>query len=43
METVDYLKYIVEEIHSAVSATVDNMGHPVTCAIDLMDYDESGL
>ena len=43
METLDYLKYIVEEIHSTVFATVDREGRPVTCAIDLMDYDENGL
>ena len=43
MGTSDYLKYIVEEIHSAVFATVDGDGRPVTCAIDIMDYDESGL
>ena len=43
MQTRDYLKYIVEEIHSAVFATADCEGRPVTCAIDIMDYDESGL
>ena len=43
MQTSDYLKYIVEEIHSTVFATVDSGGRPVTCAIDMMDYDESGL
>lgn len=43
MQTKNYLKYIVEEIHSTVFATVDKNGHPVTCAIDIMDYDESGL
>ena len=43
METLDYLKYIVEEIHSTVFATVDREGRPVTCAIDIMDYDENGL
>ncbi len=43
MQTKDYLKYIVEEIHSAVFATLDKEGDPVTCAIDIMDYDESGL
>lgn len=43
MQTYDYLKYIVKEIHSAVFATADSDGRPVTCAIDLMDYDESGL
>ena len=30
-------------IHSAVFATVDNQGRPVTCAIDIRGYDESGL
>lgn len=43
MQTRDYLKYIVEEIHSAVFATVDSEGRPVTCAIDIMDYEENGL
>lgn len=43
MQTRDYLKYIVEKIHSTVFATVDKEGWPVTCAIDIMDYDESGL
>ncbi len=40
---MNYLKYLVEEIHTTVMATVDNNGLPVTCAIDIMDYDESGL
>ena len=43
MEAKDYLKYIVEEIHSTVFATVDQEGRPVTCAIDMMDWDEGGL
>ena len=38
-----YFDFIVNEIHSAVFATVDGEGRPVTCAIDLMDYDENGL
>ena len=40
---MDYLKYLVQEIHSTVVATVDENGLPVTCAIDIMDYDENGL
>lgn len=40
---MDYLKYLVEEIHTTVMATVDNEGLPVTCAIDMMDCDETGL
>ena len=43
MQTKDYLQYIVEKIHSTVFATVDSEGRPVTCAIDIMDYDENGL
>lgn len=38
-----YLKYIVEQIHTTIVATVDTNNHPVTCAIDMMDQDEYGL
>ncbi|MGN1418712.1 MAG: 4Fe-4S dicluster domain-containing protein [Acutalibacteraceae bacterium] len=40
---MDYLKYITDEIHTVVAATTDNDGLPVTCAIDIMDFDENGL
>lgn len=40
---MNYLKYLTEEIHSTVMATVDENGLPATCAIDIMDYDENGL
>ena len=30
-------------IHTTIVATVDDEGHPVTAAIDMMDSDESGL
>ena len=40
---MNYLKYLTEEIHSTVMATVDENGLPVTCAIDIMDCDENGL
>ena len=43
MNTLDYLKYIVEQIHTVIVATVDDEGLPVTAAIDMMDYDDSGL
>lgn len=43
METKDYLAYIVNEIHTTVVATVDDMGLPVTATIDMMDCDEDGL
>lgn len=43
MQTAEYFAYLVNEIHSVIAATVDESGRPVTCAIDIMDYDESGL
>ena len=43
MNTKDYLNCIVNEIHRTIVATVDGSGLPVTCAIDMMDCDESSL
>lgn len=43
MTANDYLKFIVEQIHSTVAATVDKGGLPVTCVIDMMYADEDGL
>lgn len=43
MNARDYLDYIAREIHTTVVATVDADGAPVTCAIDMMDADETGL
>lgn len=43
MEAADYLRLVVDEIHTTVVATVDEQGLPVTCAIDMMDSDESSL
>lgn len=40
---MNYLKYLVEEIHTTVMATTDANNLPVTCAIDVMDYDDNGL
>ena len=40
---MNYLKYLVEEIHTTVVATVDDAGLSVTATIDMMDYDEEGL
>ena len=42
-EAFHYFKYLVEEIHTTVVATVDDKGEPVTAAIDMMDYDEESL
>lgn len=43
MEAKEYLGYISEVIHTTIVATVDDEGHPVTAAIDMMDSDENGL
>ena len=43
MNVKDYFAVIVNQIHSSAFATVDGHGRPVTCAIDMMDYDENGL
>lgn len=43
MESKDYLSFLVHEVHTAVVATADEDGKPVTCAVDMMDCDESGL
>ena len=37
------LRYLQREIHTAVAATIDTDGLPVTCAVDIMDADEGGL
>lgn len=43
MKTTDYLRFIVREIHTTVVSTADEQGLPVTCAVDMMDSDESSL
>lgn len=43
MEAQKYLRYLVDEIHTVIVATVDDEGLPVTAAIDMMDCDEGGL
>ena len=42
MKYTDYFAFLVDEIHSVIAATVDENGLPVTCAIDIMDWDENG-
>ena len=39
----DYLKILVEQIHSAVVATINDLGLPQTRVIDLMLYDKQGI
>ena len=43
MTNNDYLKILVEDIHSATVATIGADGHPQTRIIDMMYYDESGI
>lgn len=43
MQITDFFKMIQEDIHSVVIATIDKENLPVTCVIDVMDYDEDGL
>ena len=38
-----YLSILVHEMHTSIMATVDVQHRPVTCAIDLMDYDDQGI
>ena len=41
--TKDFLKILVEEIHSTTIATIDENGRPVTRVIDMMLWDEQGV
>lgn len=43
MNIQETFAFIANQIHTAIFATVDSQGRPVTCAIDIMDYDENGL
>lgn len=43
MDANEVLKYLDQQIHSVIMATVDDSGLPVTCAVDIMDSDEKGL
>lgn len=43
MTVAEFLRYLQNEIHTTVAATVNDDGLPVTCAIDMMDADENGL
>lgn len=43
METMNYLRILVEGIHSTIVATLDEGSHPITRCIDMMLYDEKGI
>lgn len=40
---MDYIKLLVEDIHSVTMATINNEGKPITRIINLMLYDEEGI
>ncbi len=42
-ETKDFLKILVEDIHSTTIATIDENGRPLTRVIDMMLWDEKGV
>ncbi len=43
MTNLDYLKMLVEDIHSTTVATIGSDGHPQTRIIDMMLWDEKGV
>lgn len=43
MNSLEYLKVLVETIHSTTVATIGADGHPQTRVIDMMLYDEKGV
>lgn len=42
-EVKEYFKFLVEEVHSTVFATIDENGNPSASVIDLMLYDDEAL
>ena len=42
MNKNDYLRILVEQIHSTTIATIGADGHPQTRVIDMMLWDENG-
>lgn len=42
-EKRNFLKITAGQFHTVVLATADECGRPVTCALDIMDWDENGL
>ncbi len=43
MTNMDYLKLLVDDIHSTTVATIVLDGHPQTRIIDMMYYDDEGV
>ena len=43
VKTCEYLKYIVDKIHTVILATADDKGHPFTSAVDMMHTENEKL
>ena len=43
MTAQDYMKILVEDLHSAVVSTIGDDGHPETRTIDMMLWDDEGV
>lgn len=43
MDKAEYLRILVEEMHSTTMATIGSDGHPQTRVIDMMLWDEQGV
>lgn len=43
IDTVMYLGYLVDRIHTTVLATIGSDGYPHTCAVDMMHSDAEGV
>lgn len=43
MTAQDYMKILVEDLHSAVVSTIGDDGHPETRTIDMMLWDDKGV
>ncbi len=43
MDIAGIFSFLANDVHTVIMATADGDGLPVTCAIDIMDYDDCGL
>ncbi|MGN1098919.1 MAG: 4Fe-4S binding protein [Christensenellales bacterium] len=43
MKNTEIFGFLQEQIHTVIIATNNGQGLPVTCAVDITDYDEKGL
>lgn len=43
MRPIEYFEFLVDTIHQTIVSTLDEQGRPVTCAVDMMDWDKEGV